>query len=292
MTRSELIAKEILWPDPSPQAGLQRALVFTNCTGRALSDYLRRNEGFRSRFNLDALETAPIFLETMRGSNVFAFDVVRALFRDCDVLITNNMGARHGDMALENIRPMLSSSAKTITFVATNFSCLWPLSYGYGGMLGVERLLDQGATVDDVWEKLKDGTFDPEFSLRWRIEMGRLIDKATYHDIDIHHFISQNVKRVKLFTASSHPTYHIVAHVGARICDILGIGHENIEANLAHDCMDGTMRGWPETHYEWAYYKMEYRKTQSEGFDDWYLPMLHHAAAGWQQGALLSPPRD
>lgn len=292
MNYDELISRQIIWPDRDAQPGRKTALMFTNCTGRALCDYLKRNEEFRASYNINALESGPIQLAIGEGKNVFGLGAVQRLFQDCDFLLTNNMGARHADMALEKIKPMLSGSAKIITFVATNFSCLWPLSYGYSGMLGAERLFDAGATVEDVWKKLKDGTFDPEFKLRWRLEIGRLMDKSTFHDVDIHHFIIANIRRVKLFTSASHPTYHIVAHIGGRILDLLGIQHEGLEANLKHDCMDGTMAGWPDSQYEWRHYGFEYPRSNKDEPHEWYLEMLHEACAWWQRGAFMPPPKD
>lgn len=292
MTYSDLVDKQIIWRDPEAQLGRKQMLVFTNCTGRALCDYLRRNKEFRAAYNVEALETGPIQLALSDGKPVFQLGSIVRLFEACDVLVTNNMGPRHREMALENIRPLLRGGARTITFVAPNFSCLWPIAYGFSGTLGAEALFDKGATVDDVWAKLKDGSFDPLFDIRYRLEMGKLSDKGAYHDVDIARFIAANLRKVKLFTAGSHPTQHVVAHIGSEILRLLGMPYQGEAEILQLDAMEGTMAGWPETDYEWNHFKFAYPIKNNAKFDETYREILDNAYGWWKRGALIMPPRD
>ena len=286
------IEKEVFWPDRQEQAGRKQAVILMNCTGRGLGDYLLSNVQFRQKFNLDRLETAPILIREHQGIPIVATDTFHAILNQADLLITNNTGDRHGNLALNQILTHLNDRCAVITCVATNFGAFSPIAHGYGGLIGVHAMLDAGAQRNDVWKALKNGSFDSYFNIRWRLEMGRMADRDSFHDVGFANFILEHHRTTKLFMAQAHPAGSMVAYIGCRILELLGLPHDSIDKVLAYDCLQFSVRGQPETQFEFKHYGFKYPMRFTDGFDEFYGHLLDLAVESWRLGGFMPPAYD
>jgi hypothetical protein len=284
----------ILEPDPNFHRGKKTLLMYLSCHGRAMMYYFKTRADVTSAFNLIRLETGPMLLAMQAGHPVFQNQALMEIFKLADIVVTYNMGPRHGLLGLDNVRPLLRPDSKMITIVAPNCTCFWPICYGYGGGIGVMEAMDRGLSEDQIWSLFLERKFEPYFNLRFRLELGRLQDKESYHDIGLAHFVERNHKKTKLWMAGQHPSYITMAWLGSRVLDKLGMPSEPEEHILKWDHTLGGMGGQPETHYEFEHFKFEYpmRHMDDAGGLPYYRELITSFASHWRHGGFISPPHD
>jgi hypothetical protein len=266
-------------------------LIYASCHGRTLLDYFRHRPDAVAQFNLMRLETGPL-LVLSRERDVFSDPGIKSVFCSADVLVTYNMGARHGVLSLDRVSKLCRPGVKVITFTAPNFSCLWPVALGYGGGLGVLNRLDKGLTVQQIQKSFLERTFDPLFHLRWRLELGRYADKDRYHDIGLSAFVQQNIQKAPLFIAHSHPSFITMSYVGSEVLGRLGFNKESLDMILAKPPDIGTMNAQPRTNYELKHFGFKYPYPISSGGDEHYLGLISDYAKVWAQGGFIFPSMD
>lgn len=263
------------------------ALIYASCHGRQLFRYfdVYRRE-FSSTHNLLRLETAPMVLYSHKHGSVFENKTIQSIFSTADIVFTYAMGERHGELSLKSVERFMKPGVKVITFVAPNFSCLWPMAYGYSGGLAVMDAMDKGKTEEQIWQDFVHGQFDPCFKMRWRIELGRIKDKSNYHDIGLIDLIEVAIKKQKLWLGSSHPGMNVMAHVGNEAMGILGYEKESMDKILSYNYLECETGLQPETDYEFKHYGFTYpiRHRGAAGGESYYRDMLALMAKSWNEG--------
>jgi hypothetical protein len=286
-----MLTKEHVWNYDKPVL-----LIYASCHGRTLMDYFRTRPDLMAAYNFVRLETSVMQPAILDGTDKELHNRKSIIdtFQMADVVVTYNMGARHGNLALEVIGKHIRNDSKVITFVAPNVSCFCPFGYGYTSIIPIMDALDKGKTPDQVWSDFVNGSFDPMFQLRWRLEMGRLEDKEMYHDIGLVAFIARNYQRAKLWLAPAHPSMTPMAYVGNEVAVKLGFERHPEEQILAIDYMLGAIRGQPETDYEFKHYKFTYpmRHGNDAGGISYYRTVLDEVAKHWNNSGLLRPAVD
>lgn len=286
-----MLMQEHVWNQDKPVM-----LIYASCHGRTLMDYFRTRPDIMSAYNIIRLETSVMLPAILNKTDPGLHNrkSIVDTFQMADVVVTYNMGARHGQLALDVIGKHIRSDAKVITFVAPNVSCFCVFGYGYTSNIPVMDALDKGKSPEQVWSDFQNGSFDPMFPMRWRLELGRLADKESYHDIGLVQFIMRNHKKVKLWLAPAHPSMIPMAFVGNEVAAKLGMAREPEEKILAMDYMLGAIRGQPETQYEFNYYKFEYpmRHAEDAGGMNYYRLVFDTMVAHWKNGGLLQPAAD
>jgi hypothetical protein len=286
-----MLTQEYVWNQERPVL-----LIYASCHGRTLMEYFRTRPDIMSSYNIIRLETSVMLPKILDGTDpkLHERQSIKDIFQMADVVITYNMGARHGTLALDVIGKNIRTDAKVITFVAPNVSCFCPFGYGYTSNIPVMDALDKGKSPDQVWAAFEHGDFDPMFPMRWRLELGRLLDKESYHDIGLVGFIIRNHKKVKLWLAPAHPSMIPMAFVGNEIAGRLGLLKESEEKIISMDYMLGAIRGQPETDYEFNYYKFEYpkRHLNDAGGRLYYRQVFDSMVTHWKSGGLLQPAAD
>jgi hypothetical protein len=269
-------------------------LIFASCHGRTLIEYFTyQRPDICEAFNLLRLETAPMTLAIDAGIDIFANPTIRAIFQSAAVIATYNMGARMRHHDLARVSKLFRPDAKVITFVAPNFSCFCPFSYdGYASHLGLLTAFDRGQSADEVWHDFKSGAFDPMFPIRWRLELGRHIDKESYHDIGLTQFIIRNHRKVKLWFGPSHPSYHVMAHIGSEIGQRLGFPTHTEEQILGFDYTRAMVGGQPETDYEFNHFKFQFPKRHVEDPTNYYRAVLDAVYNHWKSESSIRPQVD
>lgn len=285
----------VFTPVGGHRTGLPNLVILASCHGRMLVDYFNTKPEFMARFNIMRLETGPIRQRERRGIAMMDLLAMRRVLVSADVLLTYNMGSRHTSFALERIRTMLRPECRVITWTPPNFSAFWPVAGGYCGAIAVLAALDAGKTVDEIKASFANGTFDPLFKLRWRIEMGRVQDRDATSDVGMGGFIQRNHKTHKLFMGFSHPSFLIMAHMGAAIMEQLGFTKDDEAAVLGYNYEMGALAGEPETEYEFKHYGFTYPMRHAEtsvGDRNYYLQQIESTAAFWANGGMCSIPLD
>lgn len=286
-----MLTKEHIQGDDKPVL-----LIYASCHGRTLAEYFRTRPDILSAYNIIRLETS-VMLPVIRNrtdTNLHNRKAIVDTFQMADIVVTYNMGARHGSLALDVVGKHIKPDAKVITFVAPNVSCFCAFGHGYTSNIPVMDALDKGRSPEQVWADFKNGNFDPMFQLRWRLELGRLLDKEGYHDIGLVQFIMRNYRKAKLWLAPSHPSMIPMAFVGNEVCARLGLAPEPESKILSMDYMLGAIRGQPETKYEFDYFKFEYpmRHESDAGGLDYYRTVFDSMVEHWRGGGLLMPAAD
>lgn len=284
----------IFEPDKNFDPKKRTLLIYLSCHGRTLMDYFRTRRDLLNEWNVLRFETGPMLIAVRAGIDVFKLPSTRAIFGMADAVFTYNMGDRHGCLALNKVLPFIKRSAKVVTMVAPNCSCFSPMAYAYCADLGVMNAFDSGKTEEQVFNSFKAGAFDPMFNVRWRIEIGRLADKESYHDVGLAAFVVRNYRKQKLWMAAAHPTYTTMAYLGNECLSRIGLKPESEEAILSYDYTIGAIGGQPETQYEFKHFRLEYpmRHEKDAGGIEYYRSMITNFAAHWRSGGLISTAWD
>lgn len=283
------------WPEQSWRPGLPVVLIFASCHGRTLFDYFRMRPDFMAQFNIMRLETGLIRIFEQRGVDMYSRPMMRRIFGLADILLTYNMGPRHGTMALERIRPFIRQDCRVITWTAPNFSAMSPVNGGYCGAIAVLKYMQEGWSEVGIIEKFRDGTFDSLFGIRWAIEIGRIRDRDDTHDVKLADFIIKHHQTHKLFMGYSHPSMTSVACLGSQMIGLLGHNPDSEEKILSYNYMEGAMAGEPETDYEFRHYGLKYPKrheTTNVGGSEYFEQQISEAYRFWANSGHCTIPPD
>lgn len=283
------------WPEQNWRPGLPVVLIFASCHGRTLYDYFRMRHDFMGAFNIMRLETGLIRQHENKGINMYDRPMMRRVFQLADILLTYNMGPRHGTMALERIRNFIRPDCRIITWTAPNFSAMSPVNGGYCGAIGVLKAMQDGLTEAEIIQQYQQGLFDPLFGIRWAIEIGRLKDRDDTHDVKLADFIIKHHKTHKLFTGYNHPTMTTCACLGSQMIGLLGHAQDTEEKILSYNYMEGALEGEPETDYEFAYYGLKYpqrHRTTRVGGAEYFEQQITDAYRFWEAAGQCTIPPD
>ena len=276
----------ICQPEPAWDDSKPLIVILASCHGRTLLTYFDRQPDFRSKYNIVRLETGPIHVKEITGEPVMTRPSIAKLLCRADILLTYNMGVDHGSYSMENIRKQIRSDCKVITFTAPNCSLFWPVAYGYLGDFAVMHAFDTGKTAEQIIHDFYNGTFDPMFKMRWRLEIGRLEHKDISHDVKLAPFVVRNHVTHKLFMGPSHPTFTTVAWLGSEIIRLLGYASETEAQVLAHDHNINAMGPFPETHYEFNHFGFTYPMRHQHSADCGGIEFYRSVIAGAWQSAF------
>lgn len=285
----------ICQPEPNWDNSKPLLTILASCHGRQLLTYFNMKPEFRNRFNIVRLETGPIYQQEIVGVTVMNRPAMKRLLQATDILVTYNMGSRHMWFALEKVRAMMRPDVRVVTFSAPNCSIFWPISQNYVGVIAVMDALDKGKSCERIIQDFEQGSFDPLFKLRWRLEMGRIDDRDNTHDVKLAPFINRNLKKVKLFQSAQHPSFITIAWLGAEIIRLLGYPHDTEEQVIAYNYAHDSMAVFPETHYEFEHFGFEYpmrHQQGSVGGKEFYHWLIREAVKFNNAGGYCSIPLD
>lgn len=278
------------WDDAKPLM-----VILASCHGRTLLTYFNLKPDFRRMYNIVRLETGPVYLREAAGEPVMTRPSMRRLLRAADVLVTYNMGASHGSFSLERVRALLRPDTRVVTFSAPNCSMFWPIAQNYCGVLAVMDAIDRGKSENQIIQDFDQGSFDPLFNLRRRIELGRIEYRDQTHDVKLAAFINRNLKTHKLFMSPSHPSFTTSAWIGSEIMRVLGHPNDTEEQVLAYNYAHDSMAVFPETRYEFQHFGFTYplrHEQGSMGGREVYHGLIREAVAFSNAGGYCSIPMD
>lgn len=250
-----------------------RILLYSSCVAEQVGKYLREYPPVADHFAVDVLQIHK--LESAGVTNLHGF---RDLFGAADFIFTNKFSTRWQSLDIASVTEFATRAQTIKTWVPPNFRAFWP-AVQYDVEVGVDAMLKEECTVDDILFLFKTKQFDPLFEAMWNDQITRLKALEAGRDIQLSEFVERNHRAVKLWFTSNHPTWHIIAWIGSRICSLLGVEAETEAQCLAHrHDYSGTWNVWPETFYEFDFYKFEYpmryRTTAQWGGLEWYWKQI------------------
>jgi hypothetical protein len=252
-----------------------RILLYSSCVAKPIRDYLVSLPSVGNRFAVDVLLMHCLEQD---GVKDLAQSQYRKMIENADIIAANHYSPKWADLGLHRLLELKKPTTPLITWPPPNLAALWPVVEGYGEE-AVIAMLNAGATPGDIMEAYDAMRFDPLFAFRWTDQILRLKEIETHCEVKISDFCERNHRSVKLWFTSNHATYNLVAWMGSQLATSFGVGGESEERCLSypHDA-NGTWNTFPETRYEFDYYKfsypMRYPRTDFWGGKEWYKTVI------------------
>ena len=189
--------------------------VYTNCQGACIYEEFLSKMSYFSGWKYTFLE------------NYSLPELNKDIIGDFDIFLFQPMDIKHGKYSTlceDGILSMLKPSCLRISFPSI-YADLWPMYEEYGGYYGGEHILklkDEGKSLEEIFQMLKNG--DIQFNLKERYRLSfkylRMREKSCTIQ-SISSFIEDNIKESRLFYSQNHPTEDFMAFVAREICDYI-----------------------------------------------------------------------
>lgn len=252
-----------------------RLLLYSSCVAEQVRHWLISTR-LGETHSIDVLL---IHVLECDGVNDIADSPHRSAIERADFIGTNCFSPRWANLGLHRVHELRKPSSKLFTWVPPNFAALWPVVEHFGEH-GVMAMIKDGAKCGDIIEAFKTMRFNPMFAQRWTEQTERIAKLESTCDIKLSDFVIRNRTWLKLWFTENHPTYHIVAHIGMQLANLIGEDMRAAEdcASVQHDAL-GIWNTWPETEYEFNHfgfaYPMRYETTPNWGGLEWYHGLIH-----------------
>lgn len=275
---------QYLMLDDHPQAGRQIMLFYTGCNGRQLRDYIAtyRPEVY-DKYYLVQLYTQVLAVQGIWNKE-FEFPwIIPALFNHCDVLIYNPIGANYREYSDQNVLRYLNHSAVALSYAGPHHGCWWAICPLFGEDC-LWKYYRDGSTDDAIFTRFSNGSFDCEFPERFKLQMAWLKGHESGTDTAIGAFIEKYHRECKMWFTLNHPSYHVVGYICDTLLAKLGfalLGAEHAIGLPTNRCP--LTDHYPETHYEFDYYKFRYplRYPNGHGGMAFFQKLITDARARW-----------
>lgn len=274
----------VVLDDRPEQNNRKNMLFYTACNGRMIRHYVKNHRpDIYSAYNLHQLYVHSLVILSTQDKVIDFPDIVPALFRNADVLFYNPIGAVYQQFSDQNVLRFLKLDAKALSYSGPNQGCWWVICPIFGEH-GAWELFDQGLSNQQVWNKLQDGSFDPKFEERFKLQMAWMKGHDSGTDAGMFDFILNHYKRCKMFFTFNHPTYNLIACIADQCFTKLGytpLGDEHSISLPSDSCMVADV--YPESHYEFDYFKFEYPMKFDKGMGGfgWYKERITEARQRW-----------
>lgn len=252
--------------DERPRDGRKLMIFYTACNGRQLRDYIKtyRPEIY-NEFYLVQLYTHSLVVSSIWNKE-FEFPwIIPALFNRADVLVYNPVGANYQNYSDQVVLRYLKIEAKALSYSGQHAGCWWVITPLFGEDC-VHDYFNDGLSEEDVWKKLNNGTFDPQFQKRFDVQMAWLKGNESGTDAGSESFIRDHYRECKMWMTLNHPSYNVVGHICDNLMEKIGFKSLGVDHALSlpsDRCMLSDQ--YPETHYEFDYYKFKYPMKYQNG---------------------------
>ena len=235
----------------------KHCVLLTACHAIQIRHYLQQRADFMADFNVHVILTQSVCVHHMLHPMP---PVLKAVLAQADVILSNRFvcGDYHEFYELNADKHPGKPTRKSIIYPPPNNSIMWPTCDRFA-RIELTRPMLAGKTRQQVWESLRDGTFDCCFPEREQLQHEWATEREADADIKLVPFVERNFRDCKLWWTENHCTFNLLAYVGSELLRLLGYKHDT-DAQVCAYAPDplGTWGVWPETHYEWDYYKLRY----------------------------------
>lgn len=271
--------------DPRPNPGRMNLVFYTACTGVQMRDYIRKHRPeVHEQYQLHHVMAHSLSLRCAVEGHKFR-EIVSAIFRNADAMIYNPVDAGYEGLSDRDVIRQVRPDCKLASFGGPHHGCWWVICPFFGEE-PVFRLFDRGATNEQVWELITTKTFNPCFEERWREQMAFMKGYQHATDVRLTDFIQDEHRKCKMFFTFNHPTCHVLAFCADECLAEFGFERKGREHAISVVPADDMMVGevYPETDYEWEYYKLEYpqRWVGRMGGIEFYRTVLPDVRNRWK----------
>lgn len=242
-----------LIPEPNPDKHKPNLLVYSSCHTHGILRYLNHCRPERYRYNLTA-----IIIHEAFEANAVDLPEFRHPFHVADFLLHHPLthGPKWEAYKAETIG--LRPSCLRVTMESPQLACAWPISR-YSGELPVRRLLEAGQRAPEIKRRFDNGQLDCCFAERYAADIARMYVRDEHTDLKAAAFVEEHWRDQKMFFTENHPTLPVLGFMVDQFLHRLG--HPLLGAGHALALPLPTEPGdnyYPETGYEWDYYKFRY----------------------------------
>lgn len=211
----------------------KKAAILANCQGQAISDLLKKNNGFMRAFDLVPLD--PIHLLKESDS-----EVILEMISTIDLLIHQQIGYNYGVFSSSNVISLMKTNSLSISFPVAYFSGYNPETVymkdssgktiqkmGYND-LNIMRMFLDGLSTHDMVDCIEAEDYYPEEFLlnNFNESILSLIEREKNLDVKISRFISDHARERRLFFSMNHPTNEVLLGIVRQILSLLSISFE------------------------------------------------------------------
>jgi len=272
--------------DPRPVEGRETLLIYAACAGVAFRNYFEHvRPEIREHFVIHHIFDHALVIHILRNHEFPLPRLVPRLFREADALLYHPISGAYEELSDSTLVRLLKPNCKAVRYTGPHHGCWWPICPHFGEQ-PVVRYLEKGLTPDEIWVKFLEGTFDPLFEERFKLQMEWLRGYETANDVRLTGFIERNYRKAKLFLTDNHASFHLIAYIADKCMGALGfpeMGEEHAVSLSPEKWVVGA--AYPETHYEFDYYKFEYpmRFADTWGGITFYRDRIHEAFERWKK---------
>ncbi|ETR69148.1 MAG: hypothetical protein OMM_04122 [Candidatus Magnetoglobus multicellularis str. Araruama] len=193
---------------------MRNMVVFGNCQGYKLKELLSAVLP-ASEFDIS------YFSNNIKSGYMKPNQEILSEIGECDILIYQPLSDSHGELCDENIRKIIKSKCKVISFPYIFNSGTYSLSHApcynghrYGFIFGEEVIIDllkSGKSKEDIIHDYRKGAIDFNLTARFNKCLTEMKRRELSTDIKLSEFISHNYNKAKFFITHNHPS-NIVFH--------------------------------------------------------------------------------
>lgn len=259
-------------------------LFFTSCHCFQIDHYLRT---WRPEI-LDLFHVHYLMIHQLQLDPTISVNrMVRGLVASADIVFDNAFLPKFAPFDSGNILASAKPSLRRFSFVPPTSACWWPVVVPFGEEGVIEHMrggLDDGQIIN----RFNEGTFDPQFGKRFKEQMQNLRMREDRHDVKLVDFVMRHYRTHKMWLTYNHPTYHVISHLVERMLEKIGIAARTNPLDVPTNAA-GMGSHFPETPYEWEFYRLEYpiRWTEDRGGKAFYHDQIRQSYA--KQKALKEP---
>lgn len=271
--------------DDRPRDGRKLMLFYTACNGRQLRDYIMtyRPEIYAEYYLVQVYVHSLVISGFWRKEFEFP-ELIAELIKNCDVFVYNPIGANYKYYSDQMVLRYLNIKATALSYSSQYAGCWWVICPLFGEDC-VMSYFDHGMGVEDVWKKLNDGSFDPQFPIRFEKQMAWTKGHESGCDAGAEEFIRDHYKECKMWFTFNHPSYNVVGYICDNLMEKIGfkkLGAEHAISLPSERCIVADF--FPETHYEFEYYGFKYplRFPHGHGGMPFLKKCIEDARGRWQ----------
>ncbi len=196
----------------------QLCIIHANCQGDSIKQLLLSTPAFSNFFYIE------------KYTNYLHDNIPTTSLKNCKLFIYQQLSARWGENATDNLLQKLSPSAQTLCIPNMFFNGYWPLwtnatHMAYGDML-IEYLAQNGLSIAEILHIYFHGDIRAKYDLEhlFKISRTKEIEKEKNSNIKTLDLIDSLWREELLFYTVNHPAPRLVLHVVDGILDLLGMG--------------------------------------------------------------------
>lgn len=240
--------------------GRKNLVLYTACPGVVIRHYIKTHRpDIYAEYSCHHLMSHALSLRSALEPAFQIPQIFPAVIRSADLLIYNPVDSEVAALSDREVVRLAKPECRMASFGGPHHGCWWVICPSFGEE-AVVRDLKAGLTGEEIWQRLKGGTFDPMFAERFKTQMAFLKGYQHGTDVRMAEFIQDCYRDCKMFFTFNHSSVHLLAYITDECLGQMGfprLGREHaVSIVKADECMIADVQ--PETHYEFEHFGFRY----------------------------------